>query len=116
MIVAEKYNYQAIYNNVVDKITQDLDDWLDAYDPIVPVSERSLALIQRIPVIVHKHISELSVAQIKGIHKMLKNKTTSTDPLDPLYTIQSDSITSIEDYTCKLIETDFTKRYIWIYT
>jgi len=112
MIVTEKYNYGVIYSNIVDKITQDLDDWLDAYDPIVPINDRNLALIQRIPVTVHKHVSELSVAQVKGIHKLLKSRTNDQHLDNPLYIEQSDPITGIEDYITQVVEAEFTKRYI----
>jgi hypothetical protein len=108
MIVAEKYNYQAIYCNIIDKITSDLDDWLDSYDPIVPIGDRNLTLLQRIPVSVHKHISDLSVRQVKGIYKFLRNRKNHELP----FIESSDPITSIEDYVTKTIELDFSKRYI----
>lgn len=112
MIVAEKYNYLAIYSNILDKITQDLDDWLEAYDPITPIGDRNLTLLQRIPVSVHKHISELSVGQVKGIHKLLKSGKVDLLPGQSTYVESPDPITSIEDYITKTIELTFSSRYV----
>jgi hypothetical protein len=96
MNVTKGYNFEVIYDSVVDQIVAELDVFIES---IHGESDGNLALLQKIPVVVHKHIAELSVRHVKGINKLL---TANCDTC---------AITSLEDHTVKKVELLMSTRY-----
>ena len=96
MNVTKGYNFEVIYDSVVDQIVAELDVFIESIDG---ESDGNLALLQKIPVVVHKHIAELSVRDVKGITKLL---TANCDAC---------AITSLEDHTVKKVELLMSTRY-----
>lgn len=96
MNVTKGYNFEVIYDGVVGQIVAELDAFIEC---INGESDVNLTLLQKIPVVVHKHIADLSVRDVKGITKLL---TASGDAC---------AIASLEDHTVKKVELIMSTRY-----
>ncbi len=96
MNVTRGYNFAVIYDGVIDQIEAELDAFMDCMDG---ESDVNLTLLQKIPVVVHKHIAELCVRDVKGITKLL---TAHHDAC---------AIASLEDHAVKRVELLMSTRY-----
>ncbi len=96
MNVTKGYNFEVIYDGVINQIVAELDVFMECIDH---ESDGNLALLQKIPVVVHKHIADLSVRDVKGITKLL---TANCDAC---------AITSLEDHAVKQVELLMSTRY-----
>ena len=90
------YNFAIIYDGVIDQIVAELDVFIEC---INGESDVNLTLLQKIPVVVHKHIADLCVRDVKGITKLL---TANGDAC---------VITSLEDHTVKKVQLIMSTRY-----
>lgn len=94
--MTQGYNFAIIYDDVIGQIVAELDAFIES---ISGESDVNLTLLQKIPIVVHKHIADLSVRHVKGITKLL---TANGDAC---------AITSLEDHTVKKVELMMSTRY-----
>ena len=96
MNVTRGYNFEVIYDGVIDQIVAELDVFMECMNH---ESDVNLTLLQKIPMVVHKHIAELCVRDVKGIMKLL---TAHPDAC---------AIACLEDHTVNKIELLMSTRY-----
>lgn len=90
------YNFAIIHDGVIGQIVAELDVFMQSMHG---ESDVNLTLLQKIPIIVHKHIAGLSVRDVKGITKLL---TANGDAC---------AIACLEDHTVNRVELMMSTRY-----